>query len=158
MENAAKALLIAGGVLIAILLLTLFSYLITKMNENTASIYEMLEAPEISKFNQQFLNYEGRGINVVGYEKDNDGKSKPLYNPLNAQDVVSLINLAQDNNRNPKFSTEITIEIDNKEIDVKNFSASDFLKSNVDKKYKCDEVHINEVTLLVDKVTLQSIN
>lgn len=159
MENAAKALLIAGGVLIAILLLTLFSYLITKMDENTSGIYEMLDAPEISKFNQQFLIYEGRGINVVGYEKKDDGsidKNKPLYNPLTAQDVATLINLVQDNNKNPKFSTTINVTIDND--DVTEISVLAFLNENASKKYKCDEIHINGDTLLVDRITLTTIN
>ena len=42
MENASKALLIAGGVLIAILLLTLFSYLFRQMASSTSNIYENL--------------------------------------------------------------------------------------------------------------------
>jgi hypothetical protein len=64
MENASKALLIAAAVLIAILLLTLFSYLMTRMSENTARIHAIMEQSEIAEFNQQFFNYEGRGTNI----------------------------------------------------------------------------------------------
>ncbi len=64
MENASKALLISAAVLIAILLLSLFAYLMTKMSENTARIYTIIEESKITEFNQQFLNYEGRGTNI----------------------------------------------------------------------------------------------
>ena len=52
MENASKALIIAGGVLIAIFLLTLFTYLFSHMAESTSGIYSMLDQAEISEFNQ----------------------------------------------------------------------------------------------------------
>lgn len=64
MENASKALLISAAVLIAILLLSLFAYLMTKVSENTSRIYAIMEQSKITEFNQQFLNYEGRGTNI----------------------------------------------------------------------------------------------
>ena len=57
MENASKALLISGGVLIAILILTLFSYLFSKMAGSSSNIYAALEKHEKDEFNQQFINY-----------------------------------------------------------------------------------------------------
>lgn len=84
MENAAKAILIAGGVLIAILLLTLFSYLFRQMGEDTADIYTTLEQSEIAEFNQKFLNYDWK---VTG-----EGKA------LSVQDVATLISLTLEGN------------------------------------------------------------
>lgn len=91
MENAAKALLIAGGVLIAVLLLSLFAYLNQKMASSTANIYDMLNEHEIAEFNQQFLNYENRILTV--------------------QDVATLINLAKENDKTQKFPTKINVVI-----------------------------------------------
>lgn len=54
MENASKALLISAGVLIAILLLTLFSYLMRQMGGSTYGIYSKLSQREITEFNQKF--------------------------------------------------------------------------------------------------------
>lgn len=144
MENASKALLIAGGVLIAILILTLFTYLFGRMAENTASIYDILEQSEIVEFNQKFSNYEGRGIGDLSDE------------PLTVQDVATLINLAQDNNKNPKFPT--TIEIRNGNVNLaesKNYI--EWLNENKtsDKKFNCKKVHINTETLLVDYVEIE---
>lgn len=90
MENASKALLIAGGVLIAILLLTLFSYLFTQMASSTSSIYNSMSKHEIDEFNQQFLNYEGK-------------------KELTAQDVETLINLAEDARKNKKIDVQIVV-------------------------------------------------
>ena len=135
---------INGGVLIAILILTLFAYLFGQMAENTSNIYNTIEQSEIAEFNQKFINYEGRGIGELSDK------------PLTVQDVATLINLAQDNNKNPKFPT--TIEIRNRDINIaetKNYI--EWLKENQtsDKKFNCREVHINPETLLVDYVLIE---
>ncbi len=90
MENAAKALLISAGVLIGILLLTLFAYVYTHLRNDTSEIYSALNHPEISKFNQKFLNYEGR-------------------QDLTIQDVVTIVNLAKDNNEAQRRQTTIKV-------------------------------------------------
>lgn len=78
MENAAKALLIAGGVLITIIVVSVGIYLMRDMGEQTSKFYEIMEHAEITKFNEQFLKYEGLDLNM--------------------QDVISIMNLARDNN------------------------------------------------------------
>ena len=114
------------------------------MAENTSNIYNTIEQSEIAEFNQKFINYEGRGIGELSDK------------PLTVQDVATLINLAQDNNKNPKFPT--TIEIRNRDINIaetKNYI--EWLKENQtsDKKFNCREVHINPETLLVDYVLIE---
>lgn len=79
MENASKALLIAGGVLIAMLIASLGVYFARSYSEETARIYQQMENHKIAEFNQQFLKFEGVDLNV--------------------QDVVSIINLAKDSNQ-----------------------------------------------------------
>ena len=145
MENASKALLIAGGVLIAILLLTLFSYLFSHMASSTSSIYDTIEKHEISEFNQQFFNYEGRGVSS-------------RISPLTIQDVATLINLAQDSEKNSKFRTKVEIRLNGTNI-AETQSSEDWLKNNLNTnlKYKCTEVHTNINTLLVDYVVISQI-
>lgn len=79
MENAAKALLIAGGVLITIVVVSIGTYLMKNMGEQTSRFYEIMEMSEVTKFNEQFFKYEGKDLNM--------------------QDVVSIMNLARDNNK-----------------------------------------------------------
>lgn len=135
MENASKALLISGGVLIAILILTLFSYLFNQMAGSSSNIYAALEKHEKDEFNQQFINYEGK-------------------KELKVQDVATLINLSKNSKENSKFKTEVKILVGN--TDVSSQESNDWLKDNVssNKKYKCTLVHINSDTELVDKVEL----
>ena len=135
MENAAKALLISGGVLIAVLLLTLFSYLFSQMAGSSSNIYAALEKHEKDEFNQQFINYEGK-------------------KELKVQDVATLINLSKNSKENSKFKTDVKIMVGS--TDVSSQESNDWLKDNVssNKKYKCTLVHINSDTELVDKVEL----
>lgn len=135
MENASKALLISGGVLIAILILTLFSYLFSQMAGSSSNIYAALEKHEKDEFNQQFINYEGK-------------------KELKVQDVATLINLSKNSKDNSKFKTDVKIMVGS--TDVSSQESNDWLKDNVssNKKYKCTSVHINSDTELVDKVEL----
>ena len=156
MENASKALLIVGGVLIAILLLTVFSYLFQKMALSTSSIYQTIEQNEIAEFNQQFLNYEGRGTKKIGTKKDERGADVDVYNTLAPQDVATLINLARDAKSKSKIDVAIKMVRGGSSTDISSEDSSEWLKNNINsgKEYKCKEVHINSDTLLVYEVIL----
>lgn len=82
MENASKALLIAGGVLIAMLVASLGVYFARNFSDQTARIYEQMESSKRTEFNQQFMAYDSAGETT-----------------LSIQDVVSIINLAKDSNK-----------------------------------------------------------
>ena len=157
MENASKALLIAAEVLIGIVLLTLFSYLFTLMAENTSRIEKRAKLNRINEFNQEFLNYEGRGVREVG--KDSSGHS--IYNPLSIQDVATLINLAKDNDTKYKFYTKVKIVLDGVDLTTTYNDGNAWLKdkmdnNNTDAKYKCTKVEIDIESKLVNKVTLEN--
>ena len=154
MENAAKALLIAGSVLIAILLLTLFSYLFTKMHEDTARIQEQMTQNEKLEFNQQFLVYDRVQDRIIGYRDDE--KTDPIYGYLTAQDVATIINLAKDNNNNPKFPTTISVMYGGTDL-AKLQNTLNWLKNNanINRVYKCF-VTINDNTSLVEEVDIQN--
>ena len=130
MENAAKALLIAGGVLIAILLLTLFSYLYTRMGESTSRIYEQMAETEINEFNQQFWNYNGL--------KD-----------LSIQDVASVINLAKNSQKN---GITVGVYLNSNSLPIDTLNIENLIKDNLEKKYKCEEVSVNTSTKYVNKI------
>lgn len=142
MENASKALLIAGGFLIAIILLSLFAYLFTSMSESSGRIADMILASEKSEYNQKFLNYDGRGAE----------------NPLSIQEVITLTNLAKDCNRNMKFPCKVTVKVDTEEWQDKN---EDFLNSklqdSIENKYSCS-VGIDTSVEVVNIVTLTKLN
>ena len=90
MENVAKALMIAGGALLAMLLGSLFVYVFRTMGQSTSNMYSIMDEAHITSFNQQFLNY------------NNNTNLKP-------QEAITLVNLAKDSNENRNFNTDTII-------------------------------------------------
>jgi len=79
MENASKALLIAGGILVAMLTISIFYFMFGKMSEVSEAISENTDQKELISFNSSFEAYN----------------KKVMY----GADVVSVMNKAIDNNR-----------------------------------------------------------
>lgn len=120
MENASKALIIAGGVLIVILVLTLFAYINTKMGSGTHNLYSRLEDHDITEFNQKFLNYD-------------DNKN------LKIQDVVTLINTADNANKNNNIGAQVEVLVNNASyLNKSTDELNQLLMDKADKTYKCD--------------------
>ena len=78
MENAAKALEIAGGVLIALLIISLFVYMFNKVSYHQAVQNQNLETQKIEAFNKTYESYN----------------KSILY----GADVISVINMATSHN------------------------------------------------------------
>lgn len=90
MENASKALIMAGGVLISIIIISAVVMVYSNMRQGSQMQDEALKAEQVSKFNMQYTSYEK---NIRGV------------------DLMSLINMAEDNNS--KYDSDmmdITIE------------------------------------------------
>lgn len=107
----------------------------------------MMSKHEKDEFNQQFFNYEGRGI-------------RKKADPLTPQEVATLINLAQDSKEKTKFSANVAIMLGSENL-TNQASASEWLAKQMqnstdrDKRYDCESVTIDQTTLLVNKVTLK---
>ena len=79
MENASKALLMAGGVLIGILILSLAVYLFITFGAESKEIYAQMEEKQLTQYNAQYTIYSGR-------------------TDITIYDIISLSNLAYENN------------------------------------------------------------
>ena len=62
MENASKALIIAGSVLIAILLISLVLFILKSTSGTTDQTQELGKTLEVQQFNSQFLKYCGDSV------------------------------------------------------------------------------------------------
>ena len=62
MENASKALIMAGGMLLAILLVSLFLYAWSLISDYQASQDSLTEIEDTAKFNEQFAQYDRKGF------------------------------------------------------------------------------------------------
>ena len=80
MENASKALLMAAGVLIGILILSLAVFLFANFGAASAEAHKQNEENQIQQFNVQFTAYQGR-------------------TDITIHDIVTVVNLAKSNNQ-----------------------------------------------------------
>ncbi len=90
MENASKALLMAAGVLIGMLILSLAVYLFVSFGSTSAELHKQQEEQQITQFNSQFTSYEGK-------------KGLTIY------DVVTVANLATETNVYYEFQKRTNI-------------------------------------------------
>ncbi len=96
MENASKALIMAGGVLIGILILSLAVYLFIDFGGKASVIHDRITSNQLTQFNAQFNVYVGR-------------KDVTIYQ------IISLVNLAKENHEEHKsdgvYESDYKIEI-----------------------------------------------
>lgn len=132
MENASQALLIAGGVLIAILVISLGVYIFGTASSISEEYDRTMSATEISKFNAKFEGYEKNP-----YYAENDVQTNPNlpnYKPLvkytgsenvvknnkenysftnynSISDVVSAMNLAYTINAKNNYDVQTGVQV-----------------------------------------------
>ena len=136
MENASKALIIAGAILLAILLISL-GIMVFQQGQDAIKNSGMSKA-EISAFNGQFTKYEGdrRGSDVKSLIQE--------VNTSNASDVAegndrqikltvadTGVNLGEtrfgDNNQGYKYSTSGISSTSTYTVTVENYDSSGFI-------------------------------
>lgn len=68
MDNASKALIFAGGVLIAVLVISVSIYVITTARGVASASNEKIEASAVQSYNRFYLSYCEEGNNTTGFE------------------------------------------------------------------------------------------
>lgn len=139
MENATKALLIAAGVLIGVMILSLAVALYSELDAYVEISNEKIEFNELNAFNTQFTKY----INYIGTEKQFD---------LTIQDVVTATNIAYENNldynatvdlRGNPSTLYVAIYLDGRSIENDiHEKTSNLLTDNLGKTYKCESNNV----------------
>ena len=98
MENASKALLMAAGVLMGVVILSLAAYLFVTFISSADDVKSEIANNQLNKFNSQFLAYEQR-------------------EDLTVYDILTAVNLAENNNKyyqlEPGDTNYITVKVDN---------------------------------------------
>lgn len=114
MENASKALIMAGGMLLAILIVSLLIYAWSLFSDYQSSQDKLTDIEDTAKFNEQFANYDRN--DVEGYElislvnqivdynqrKSTEGQNDEKFNPITAK--IDLVN----NKNRESFSKDST--------------------------------------------------
>jgi len=107
MENASKALIIAGGIIISILVISIGVYLFASYGETGSSYEKTMQITEIQKLNSNFTKFEGR--------KD-----------ITIQEIVTVVNFAKQY----KEQTEIDIKVYLSENELKDDDIITLIKNN----------------------------
>ncbi len=134
MENASKALLIAGGVLLAMMVITIGVYLAGRLRNTSDTYVTTLDTTEIQKFNSKFIAYEGR-------------------TDITAQEIVTVIsNVVEE-----RLSIEITLEngIVEWESDLEQ-NRNGFMIENIGSLFQCTEIDYAE-NGMINKISFEKI-
>ncbi len=159
MENATRAFIIVAGILLGVLLLSLGIYLFSIFSQYSADAYKTMEQNQVAQFNSQFLKYYGK---ISRAYTDEDGKEKTVEEPIKctAHDIISIANLAQQNNiqfqvQDEQHYSEQTryIQVDigtqKKDKNIEKWEETkkiEFLKENATETYECTAVLTSSVT------------
>ena len=81
MENASKALIIAGAILVSILLISIGVLVINAINPMTDQTQRASEGYAIQTFNAQFTGYEGTNVSA--------SQVRALYSAMNSSNGVN---------------------------------------------------------------------
>lgn len=138
MENAAKALIIAGGVLITIIIITIGIYLIGSFGRTTSGYVEQLDATALRQYNTEFEVFIGR-------------------EDIAAQEIITIINKVQQNEQ------DVNVIIDNQQdcITWDEQHKNDFLQNNIvitnqdgsiQNLYSCESVSYDSETGRVNEI------
>lgn len=176
MENASKALLITATVLVGVMLVSLGVYLFTIFGDFSSDMHKELNQKNIDEFNAQFIKYES-------YKDEN---TKEWKNTCRAQDIVSIANIARENNNKYEYTTSdektgyyyVKVKLKQGSHTIENFEAKsledykNFLRQysgteKVDeitgKKYyeiiyfKCTDIKINPDSKRVCSITFEQL-
>lgn len=157
MEDAVKALLIAAGVMIGVMIISLGVTLFSSLSQYTDNAQVQIEENALQKFNEQYTKY----INCA----DTPATATPEFT-LTIHDVVTVANKAYENNKKYGLDSAdennyyVTVKIGTTELqkDI-NITAADILKQKNDKTYKCtySNVRTNPNTGRVCEVIFQEL-
>lgn len=135
MENATKALLMAGGVLIAIIIITLLVKTYGNIGAFQRQQMSIKEAEQIEEFNKNYTKYDGQY--VYGTE------------------VITVINRAINDSQ--KMGLNIYVYVDNVKVGNEYISETENLKN---KPFKCESIkydqntgRVNEIYFITKQIT-----
>lgn len=157
MENASKALIMAASVLLGLMIISVGVALFNTFSEFSRDTLSKVEEKSIAEFNNNYIKYYGS----VSSGKDGQELIKPI--PVTAHDIVSVANLAKQNNEKYELENQSSYDENTYYVQVQVEKETNFEKKtekqknaflqenslteeNETKYYKCVEVKISEVT------------
>ena len=147
MENASKALIMAAGVLIGIMILSLAVYLFATFGSTSAELHKQKETDQLNQFNSQFTSYAGK-------------------EDITIYDVITVSNLATENNKyyelerldslpttNEVANNYIGVLLDNERLDYGKSTANETINKKYNSKINDELKEINGTQKYLKKYT-----
>lgn len=151
MENASKALIMSGSILIGVLLVALMVYLFTSASGMRKSYSANISNTRMNEFNTKYTKYL-----VTEEEYDESG------NYVTIRDIITLANNAEEFNEGLDEESNDFISIKIKEKQINNSDTiikNELLKDNIDKKYVLFEsVKYNQSSGRVKEIIFKEIS
>ena len=153
MENASKALIMAAGVILGILILTFLVFIFGIFSNFSKTNRISKEEQEISNFNAEFFKY---------YEQNVSRRPK-----LTAHDIVSIGNYVKENNSKYGLTSHesntyyVTIDVFTNDGNITGFEKKDeqeylrLLEKN--RVFVCTQITINNLTKRVEYVKYEEV-
>ena len=158
MENAVKALYIAAGVLITVMVLSLAAVLYASLQGYVDNTNKQIKFNSVNSFNTKYLNY----INISNGEKQFD---------LRIQDIITIASATYENNRSNNIdinqweatpnSLYVEVLLNGTRIDQTiNEQMVELLQTNKDTTFQCsaNDVLISENTGQVYSISFSTLN
>ena len=100
MENASKALIMAASILIGIMVVSFAVYIFSLFGDFAYNVESNREAQQLESFNSNFSKYKG-------------------LTDISPHDIVSVINMAQENNKKYGYSKSDASSVSNNDSYIK---------------------------------------
>ena len=151
MENASKALLIAGEVLIGLIVLSIFAFAFQKAYEFAETIQDRKKKKKIVAFNTQYTKY-ATGTNRYIYSEDVVTLTEQVinWNNTTAIDSEKIVLSVQDETGELLYSTYNRTEF----LDEYKLRGDPSHAEEKEFRFSCN-VEVNSSSGRVDKITIQ---
>ena len=123
MENASKAIIMAGGVFVTVLVISLFLYVITSLRDYNDQMSDISTSSQIESFNRYFFYSKTRGYQIKGFDainlinKANDLNASldvdyriGVSCPNELQSIVSSLRGKNEAQREEYLNSDVTIQ------------------------------------------------
>lgn len=130
MENASKALIIAGEILIGVLILSLASFMLVQFGNFSKKMNEQMSFAEIRNFNVKFTNFSERAN-------------------ISMQEIATIVNFAKQNNENYNvvLGDPYFVDVKINGVSVLDKSINEFLEGNKNSKYYSCNIKLSNISI-----------
>lgn len=147
MENASKALIMSGGILIGVIILSIAVYLFTAFGGSSKQIQEQVDSRVIAEFNNNFLKYQGSEectihdvVNLAKFAKKTNEQMGYDISDYQEPFYIQVILIGNGRKELTQFTEQQLVNLLNDESVGKDASGNMIGKLQY---YKCEEVRFD---------------